>query len=80
MARANIRDVAAAAGLSVSTVNRALHEPDKLREETIHAVLQAAESVGFYGIGSIRESLKSMRPKSGSVCSCCNATACSIAH
>ena len=52
-----------AAGLSVSTVNRALHEPDKLREETIHAVLQAAESVGFYGIGSIRESLKSTRPK-----------------
>ncbi len=63
MARANIRDVAKAAGLSVSTVNRTLHEPDKVREETLHAVLKAAESVGFYGIGSIRESLKSMRPK-----------------
>jgi len=37
VARANIRDVAAAAGLSVSTVNRTLHEPDKVREETLHA-------------------------------------------
>lgn len=63
MARATIRDVAMAAGLSISTVNRALHEPGKLREETILGVLQAAESVGFYGIGSLRESLKSTRPK-----------------
>lgn len=63
MPRATILDVAKAAGLSVSTVNRALHEPRKVREETIHAVLQAAESVGFYGIGSIRESMKSTRPK-----------------
>lgn len=63
VARANIRDVAIAAGLSVSTVNRTLHEPGKVREETLHAVLRAAESVGFYGIGTIRESLKSIRPK-----------------
>jgi len=61
--RATIRDVASASGLSVSTVNRALHEPGKVREETIRSVLQAAESVGFYGLGSIRDSLKSTRPK-----------------
>jgi LacI family transcriptional regulator len=63
MARATIHHVAKAAGMSVSTVNRALHEPAKVREETLKLVLQAAESVGFYGIGSIKESLKSTRPK-----------------
>jgi LacI family transcriptional regulator len=63
MARATIHDVAMAAGLSVSTVNRSLHEPEKVRPETMQAILQAAESVGFYGIGSIRDSLNSTRPK-----------------
>ncbi len=63
MARARIHDVAKAAGLSVSTVNRALHEPDKVRPETLQSVLQAAESVGFYGIGSIRQGLNSTKPR-----------------
>ncbi len=49
--------------MSVSTVNRALHDPEKVREETLRSILQASESVGFYGIGSIRESLRSVRPK-----------------
>src|SRR6185436_14891690 len=62
MARATIRDVAAFAELSVSTVNRALHEPDKVREDTLRAVLEAAQAVGFYGVGSIKESLKPTRP------------------
>jgi LacI family transcriptional regulator len=61
--RATIRDVASHANLSVSTVNRALHEPDKVREDTIRLVLEAAEAVGFYGTSSIKESLKSARPK-----------------
>ncbi len=63
MPRATIKDVAAHAGISVSTVNRALHEPDKVREETIRAVLEAAQAVGFYGIGTIRDSLISSRPR-----------------
>jgi LacI family transcriptional regulator len=63
MARATIRDVALQAGMSISTVNRALHEPEKVRQETLQAVLAAAEAVGFYGIGSIRSSLISTRPK-----------------
>jgi LacI family transcriptional regulator len=54
MVRARIADVAKAAGLSVSTVNRALHEPEKVREETLRSILDAAETVGFYGIGSIK--------------------------
>jgi LacI family transcriptional regulator len=63
MARAKINDVARAAGMSVSTVNRVLHEPDKVREETIKAVLDAAEAVGFYGVASIKGSLRTSRPK-----------------
>jgi LacI family transcriptional regulator len=63
MARATIRDVALHARMSVSTVNRALHEPEKVREETLRLVLEAAEAVGFYGIASIKDSLKSTRPK-----------------
>lgn len=62
MPRATIRDVALHAGLSVSTVNRALHEPDRVRAETLQSILQAAEQVGFYGLGSIRESLHAARP------------------
>jgi LacI family transcriptional regulator len=63
MARARIADVAKASGLSISTVNRALHEPGKVREETLRSILEAAETVGFYGIRSIKDSLKSARPK-----------------
>jgi len=61
--RPTIRDVAKAANLSVSTVNRVLREPDKVREDTIRLVLDAAESVGFYAAGAIKESLKSTRAK-----------------
>jgi len=61
--RATIRDVARFAKLSVSTVNRVLHEPDKVRTETIRAVVEAAEAVGFYGVSAIKESLKPTRPK-----------------
>jgi LacI family transcriptional regulator len=40
-----------------------LHEPDKVREDTIRLVLEAAEAVGFYGTSSIKDGLKSTRPK-----------------
>ncbi len=63
MPRATISDVAQQAGLSVSTVNRALHEPGKVRGETLRDILQSAETVGFYGIGSIRDSMRITRPK-----------------
>jgi LacI family transcriptional regulator len=63
MPRATIQDVAIAADLSVSSINRALHQPQSVRAETLQVILQAAESVGFYGIGSIRDSVQSARPK-----------------
>ena len=63
MARATIRDVAAHAKMSVSTVNRAIHEPTKVREETLRIVLEAAEAVGFYGITILKRGLVPNRPK-----------------
>jgi LacI family transcriptional regulator len=62
MARATIRDVAKVAGLSISSVNRALHQPHTVRAESLKIILQAADSVGFYGIGSLRDSMQSTRP------------------
>lgn len=63
MPRPTIRDVAKIANVSIATVNRVLHEPGKVRDGTLRSVLEAAEEVGFYGVGSIRESLRSARPK-----------------
>ena len=50
MPRATIRDVAKFAKLSVSTVNRALHEPDKVREDTNRDFFMAPENAKDYGI------------------------------
>lgn len=50
MPKATIKDVAVHSGLSISTVNRALHEPGKVREETLKQVLAAAEAVGFAAV------------------------------
>jgi LacI family transcriptional regulator len=63
MARAKISDVAERAGLSISTVNRVLNDPHKVREETFNAVLEAAEAIGFYGLGTIRSQINSRRTK-----------------
>ena len=63
MPRATIRDVALQAGISVATVNRVLHEPGKVRAETRDAILHAAETVGFYGAGTIRDRLLQGRPR-----------------
>lgn len=63
MPRATIKDVAAQAGLSISTVNRAIHVPGKLREETLRAVIKAAEKVGFYGVTVMLGGLAAARPK-----------------
>lgn len=63
MPRATIKDVAERAGLSVATVNRVLHDPDKVRRETRESVLAAAEALGFYATGSIRHGLLTTRPR-----------------
>ena len=62
MSRATIEDVAKSANVSVATVNRVLHKPEKVREATAHAVIAAAETLGFYGIRSMRERVAATRP------------------
>ncbi|MEY8876889.1 MAG: LacI family DNA-binding transcriptional regulator [Leptothrix sp. (in: b-proteobacteria)] len=54
MSRPTIRDLAAAAGVSVATVNRILAGSDRVRGDTIDRVVQAAQRVGFYGLGALQ--------------------------
>jgi DNA-binding LacI/PurR family transcriptional regulator len=42
-----INEVAAAAGMSISTVSRAFHMPDQVRPQTRERALQAAASLGY---------------------------------
>ena len=59
--RPTIKDVAAAAGVSVSTVNRVINDPGKVRRSTQQLILQVAEETGFYGLGAIQHSLRERR-------------------
>lgn len=61
MKRPTIPDLADAAGVSVSTVNRVLNQPESVRPPTRERVLAAAEDIGFYGLGTIQHSLRSTR-------------------
>lgn len=61
MARPTISDVAEAAEVSESTVKRVMHEPERVREQTIAAVVQAAEKIGFYGLESLRGGMSKTR-------------------
>ena len=59
--RPTIRDLANAAGVSVSTVNRVINQPESVRKPTRDRVLHAAETIGFYGLGSIENAIKKSR-------------------
>lgn len=61
MKRPTIPDLAEAAGVSVSTVNRVLNQPDAVRQPTRERVMSAAEEIGFYGLGTIRHSVRAAR-------------------
>jgi LacI family transcriptional regulator len=61
MARPTIRDVADAAGLSISTVNRVLAGAENVRDHTVRQVRDAAERIGFYGTGAIQHHAKVKR-------------------
>lgn len=63
MSRPTIKDLAAEAQVSVSTVNRVLSGHQKVREVTIQQVLAAAERIGFYGKHAIEHRLKTKRTK-----------------
>ncbi|MBI4924161.1 MAG: LacI family DNA-binding transcriptional regulator [Devosia nanyangense] len=62
MDRPTIADLAQAAGVSISTVNRLLHATGPVRKDTIDRIVEAAERIGFYGLGAIRERSRSALP------------------
>ncbi|WP_158818256.1 LacI family DNA-binding transcriptional regulator [Methylocapsa sp. S129] len=63
MARPTINDLAKAAGVSVSTVNRIVGGVGSVRQATMRRVRDAAAEIGFYGLGSIENRLGAARPK-----------------
>lgn len=63
MTRPTIRDLAEAAGVSVSTVNRVLSGAASVRSPTISLVQEAAERIGFYGLGTIRSQITARQTK-----------------
>jgi LacI family transcriptional regulator len=63
MTRPTIRDLAQAAGVSVSTVNRVLAGAGNVRASTMREVKEAAERIGFYGLGVIASHAAARRPK-----------------
>src|SRR5690242_4971317 len=63
MARPTIADLAEAAGVSVSTVDRVLNGRDPVRRPTAERVLAAAGRIGFHGTGAIRQRLGGDAPE-----------------
>lgn len=63
MTRPTIRDLANAAQLSVATVNRVLAGAENVRAPTRALVQEAAERIGFYGLGAIQSRVAASRPK-----------------
>ena len=60
--RPTIADVARAAKVSVSTVDRVINGRDPVKKPTAERVLTAAETIGFYAAGVIRQRLGEDRP------------------
>ena len=61
MKRPTIPDLANAAGVSVSTVNRVLNQPESVRAPTRERVLGVAKEIGFYGVGTIQHGVSAHR-------------------
>ena len=63
MDRPTIADLARAAGVSISTVDRALNGRDPVRRQTAERVLMAARAIGFHAAGLIGQRLKTEQPE-----------------
>lgn len=61
--RPTIQDLAESAGVSVSTVNRVLAGADNVRDVTMQRIANAAEEIGFYGLGAIKSRIAASRPR-----------------
>lgn len=55
MNKPTIADLARASNVSLSTVNRLLHGTGAVRQDTVEKILSAADEIGFYGLGALRE-------------------------
>lgn len=55
MNRPTIADLARASNVSLSTINRLLHGTGTVRGDTADRILEAADAIGFYGLGALRE-------------------------
>ncbi|TPE44562.1 LacI family DNA-binding transcriptional regulator [Amaricoccus solimangrovi] len=63
MRRPTIRDLAAASGLSVATVNRVLSGAPGVRPVTREKVRATAAEINFYGLGAIDARMATTRPR-----------------
>jgi LacI family transcriptional regulator len=63
MARPTIADLAKAAGVGLSTVDRVINGRALVRPATAERVLKAAEEIGFYASGVIRQRLRVDQPE-----------------
>ncbi len=63
MARPTLEDLAKAAGVGVSTVDRLLNGRGAVRRQTARRVQEAAERIGFYAAGLLRDRLRSEAPE-----------------
>lgn len=63
MGRPTIRDLAREAGVSVATVNRILSGASNVRQPTRERVQEAAQRIGFYGLGAIQARVAAARPR-----------------
>ncbi|MFZ7091362.1 LacI family DNA-binding transcriptional regulator [Primorskyibacter sp. 2E233] len=61
--RPTISDVARAAGVSVTTVDRALNGRSKVREETVRKIAEAAHRIGYHGHGLFQSRLDATLPE-----------------
>ena len=61
--RTTIKDVAREAGVSVTTVDRAINGRGTVRPETLKKIAEAAQRVGYYGMGTFRDRLDQSLPE-----------------
>jgi LacI family transcriptional regulator len=63
MGRPTIKDLSQASGVSVATVNRVLAGSAGVRPAMMQRVKEAAQEIGFYGVGAIQSRISAARPK-----------------
>jgi LacI family transcriptional regulator len=63
MVRPTIRDLADAAGVSIATVNRVIGGAGNVKPATMQQIKDAAQAIGFYGLGAIESRVAAARAK-----------------